>query len=181
MHLLRLQLRIQRPGGARGSLQETWNLCDRLCQPSFYDLFLQGLGGGGHGPLDPLWIRYWTNGKATKILGSQVQSLLEVTFLLNLFCSNAIVALMSEWSVLGKPRLSSCKFWTKSPKRGLSVAPPKRTYILQNFILKKSLTFSCTRPTAFLCLCPPLSIPIQVMDLTTWEFWICLCFCTIVR
>ena len=31
-----------------------------------------------------------------------VQSLLEVTFLLNLFCSNTILALLPEWSTLGK-------------------------------------------------------------------------------
>ena len=38
-------------GRVRGG-RETWNLCDRLRWPSFYDLFSQGRGGG-HGPLSP--------------------------------------------------------------------------------------------------------------------------------
>ena len=45
------------------------------------------------------------NRRATKVLGSEVQSLLGVTFLVNLFCSNTILAALPEWSILGKPRL----------------------------------------------------------------------------
>ena len=41
----------------------------------------------------------------TTVIGSRVQSLLEVTFLLNLFCSNTILALESELSTLGKTRI----------------------------------------------------------------------------
>ena len=36
------------------------------------------------------------------VLGSRVQSLLEVTFLLNLFCSNTILADLTEWCIYGK-------------------------------------------------------------------------------
>ena len=52
------QHRIQRPG-----CQETCNLCGRLWQPSFYDLFLQGWGNG---PLGPLWTGNWANFKVRK-------------------------------------------------------------------------------------------------------------------
>ena len=42
---------------------------------------------------------------STTMLGSQVQSLLEVTFSLNLFCSNTILADLPELSILGKSRM----------------------------------------------------------------------------
>ena len=56
------------------------------------------------------------NRRATKVLGSQVQSLLDVTFLLNLFCSKTILAVLPELTILGKPRMSFVHaplgFWT---------------------------------------------------------------------
>ena len=39
------------------------------------------------------------------VLGSRVQVLLEVSFLLNFFCSNTILADLTEWSIYGKPRV----------------------------------------------------------------------------
>ena len=45
------------------------------------------------------------------ILGSRVKSLLEGTFLLNLFCSNTVLASMPEWSISGKTQLSSTSTW----------------------------------------------------------------------
>ena len=44
---------------------------------------------------------------STTVPGSQVQFLLEVIFLLNLFCSNTTLASMPEWSILRKTSLSS--------------------------------------------------------------------------
>ena len=47
------------------------------------------------------------NRKANKVLGSQVQSLLEVICLLNFFCFNTILAgllHLPEWCILGKPQ-----------------------------------------------------------------------------
>ena len=41
----------------------------------------------------------------TTVIGSRVQSLLEVTFFLNSFFSNTILADLTEWSIYGKPRL----------------------------------------------------------------------------
>ena len=43
--------------------------------------------------------------KWAQVLGPQVQSLLEATFLLILFSSNTILAELPEWFVLGKPRV----------------------------------------------------------------------------
>ena len=42
----------------------------------------------------------------TTVIGLRVQFLLEVTFFLNLFCSNTILASFPEWSTLGKARMS---------------------------------------------------------------------------
>ena len=43
-------------------------------------------------------------------IGSIVQSVLEVTFLLNLFCCNTILTSLPEWSTLEKTRINA-KFW----------------------------------------------------------------------
>ena len=46
------------------------------------------------------------NRRAIKVLWSQIQSLLEVTSSLNLFCcSSTILAALPKWYILGKPRL----------------------------------------------------------------------------
>ena len=51
------------------------------------------------------WQEGCTQDMSTTVLGSRVQVLLQVSFLVNLFCSNTILASMPEWSTLGKPRL----------------------------------------------------------------------------
>ena len=48
----------------------------------------------------------WHGIKNTTVIGLRAQALLEVTFLLNLIYSNTILASLSEWSILGKTRLS---------------------------------------------------------------------------
>ena len=47
----------------------------------------------------------WDGTVNTAVIGSRIQSLLEVTFLPNLFCSNTILASLPELSTLGKTRL----------------------------------------------------------------------------
>ena len=49
------------------------------------------------------------------VLGLRVQFPLEVTFLLNLFCSNTILADLTEWSIYGKPRLTKMILILETP------------------------------------------------------------------
>ena len=50
---------------------------------------------------------------AQSVLGSRVQVLLGVRFLLNFFFSNTILASMPEWSIYGKTQMLSTSFTTR--------------------------------------------------------------------
>ena len=67
----------------------------------------------------------------TTIVGLRVPFFLEVTFLLNLICSNTIVTLMPEWSILGKSQVRVLLGFTLAvllmvllPEKGKSILSP---------------------------------------------------------
>ena len=83
-----------------------------------------------------VWKAWDCNRRTAKVLGAQVQYLLEVTFLLNLFCSNIILAVLPELSVLGKTCLQ------KKYLSATAVASWLKFWNMNNYQMSKIISFA---------------------------------------